>query len=163
MIFTQGRSQGAHDVAEPHLVRRDHVGVALDHRHPARLSAGGPGEVGRVENRALLEEDRLGAVEIFCDMLPLGGHRSLDLRQNSSAESDRPAPFVMNRKDQPTPKSLAHGPGRVFRSGNQSRLLEHLSREPVLPRLENQPAPLDRRIPQPKPLDARRVRPRPST
>ena len=94
-----------------HLVRRNHVGVALDHSHPARLATGGPGEIGRIENLALLEEGRLGAVKIFCDIFSLRGHRALDFGKNSSAKSDRPASLVMNGKDQPTPKSLPHGPG----------------------------------------------------
>ena len=37
MILTKGRAQRSHDVLQPDLVGRDHVGVTLDHRHPARL------------------------------------------------------------------------------------------------------------------------------
>ena len=50
MVLAQGRPQGADDVAETHLVRGDHVGVTLDHGHPAGLAAGGTGEIGRVED-----------------------------------------------------------------------------------------------------------------
>ena len=48
MIFAKGRSQRADDVGQAHLMGRDHVGVALDHGHPARLSGGYPRQVRRV-------------------------------------------------------------------------------------------------------------------
>src|SRR5271157_4879061 len=111
MVITQSRPQRADDVAQSQLVRRNHIGIALDDGHPPCFATGGPGPIGCVKNLALLKQGRLGAVKIFCDIFSLRGHCALDFRKNSPSESDRAASLVMNGKDQPTPKSLADAPG----------------------------------------------------
>ena len=58
MILAQSRPQRADDVAEPDLMGRDHVGVTLDHGHPARLAARRPRQVRRVEDRSACETAR---------------------------------------------------------------------------------------------------------
>ena len=111
-------------VFEAHLVGRDHVGITLNHRHPARLADGIPRQVCPIKNRPLVKERRLGAIEILSDVLPLCGHRSLDFGQNSSAESERPPLFIMDREDEPSPKPLSPDAGRVSGLAHQARLFQ---------------------------------------
>ena len=107
MVFTQRRAQRSDDVVETHLMGRDHVGVTLDDGDPTRLPHRIPRQVCPVKDGSLVKERRLGAVQVLGNMLPLSGQRPLDLGQNSPAKPERSTPFVMDRKDQPTPKPLS--------------------------------------------------------
>ena len=122
--LTQGRAQRADDVAQSDLVRRDHVGISLDHRHPAGLAAGVPRQVGRVEDRPLVKERRLGAVEILGDILPCAAIARSTSGKNSPAEPDRPAPSSwIGKISRPRNRSRT-GPGRIVRSADQAGLLQ---------------------------------------
>ena len=75
------RAERRHRVADAELRQRHHVHVALDHQH----AAGGADRVARlhqaVELAALLEERRLGRVQVL----------RLALAQHAAAEADHRA------------------------------------------------------------------------
>ncbi len=139
---------------------RDHVGITLDDGHPARLADGIPRQIRAIEHRPLVKKRRLGAVQIFGDMLALRGHRPLDLGQNPPAKSERPAALVVNREDQPAPEPLAPDPGRVSGLADQAGLLQQLHAESLALCLGQQPAALRRCIPSRNRSALSRVRPR---
>ena len=55
MIFAERRAQRADDIVQAHLVGRDHVGVTLDHGHPARLADGIPRQVRPIKDASACE------------------------------------------------------------------------------------------------------------
>jgi hypothetical protein len=60
--------RGAHRadrLGDPRLPQRDHIGVALDQHQPPRPRRGRTREVGAVDERALVEQLRLGRVEVL--------------------------------------------------------------------------------------------------
>ena len=101
----------------------------------------------------LLEERRLGAVQVFCDTFARRGEQSLDFRQNPPAKPDRPAPGrhgsgtsggPRNRsRDQPRRRRRVARPGRPSPEGRPGTLA-------LRPR--GQPAALARGVTQPEPL-----------
>ena len=61
----QRRPHRAHRLGDPGLAQRDHVRVALHEHEPSRARRGGPGEVGAVDQAALVEELGLRRVEVL--------------------------------------------------------------------------------------------------
>ena len=63
--FGERGAVGRDDLGDAGAVERDHVHIALDHDQPLGGAAGGAGAVEVVERPALVEERRVGGVEIF--------------------------------------------------------------------------------------------------
>ncbi len=116
VVFPQGRAQGPHHILQPGLVGGDHVGVALDHRHPARLPGRRPGQVRAVQERPLPEQRGLGRIQILSDMPALLGHGSFDPRAGSGR---RTPPSARDRRGsgRPAGPGTARGPGPSRRRG----------------------------------------------
>ena len=123
VVVPEGRAQGADDVGQPRLVGGDHVGIPLDHRHPAGLAGGVAGEVGGVEGPALLEDRRLGGVQVLGGLQAgFGVASSRSVRQDSAAEGDGPAAGVVDREDEAAAEAVAgqvRGSRRCGRSGRR--------------------------------------------
>ena len=155
VVGTQGRAQRAHDVAQPDLMGRDHVGIALDDRHPARLPARRPRQVRRIEQCTFVEKHRLGSVQIFRDVPALRLDRALGVRQDPPAETDGPAAVVVDREDQAAAEPLADRAPLIAAAADEAGLLQQVHAEAPLPRQAQQPAAGHRRETQAKLFGAR--------
>ncbi len=93
------------DLADPRRVERDHVHLALDHDQALRGAAGGAGEVEVEQGAALVEQRRVGGVEIF----------GLAGAEDAAAESDHPAALVLDRIGQPAAEAVVGS--RLRRAG----------------------------------------------
>ena len=75
-------------IGDPGLVERDHVHLPFDHDHPLRLAAGGCGMVEIEQGTALVEQGRVGRVQIF----------GLALAEDPGGKGDHPPARVADRK-----------------------------------------------------------------
>ena len=155
VIVSQCCSEGANHVAKSHLMRGDHVGIAFDHRHPARLSGGRPGEVAGVDQPAFLEERRLWAVEIFCDTFARRGEDLFHFGQDPPSEPDGPALRIMDWKHQPASKPFPDNARGVRGPRDEPGFLQQIDRKPLLLGPSRQPAAFSRSISQ---LESRQAR-----
>ncbi|PAV68955.1 hypothetical protein WR25_00105 [Diploscapter pachys] len=78
------------------LAQRDDVHIALDHQHAVRLARGGGGAVEVVERAALVEERRVGRVEVF----------GLAVADHAAAEGDHATAGVADRDHQPAAEAV---------------------------------------------------------
>ena len=100
---------------KPHLVGRDHVGVTLDHGHPARLTDGILRQVRPVKDGPLVKERRLGAVKILSDVSSPERPACARFRAEFARRTRASAPLVVDREDEPPPEPLAPEPGESGR------------------------------------------------
>jgi hypothetical protein len=154
VVVAQGRAQGADDVGQADLVGGDDVGVALDDGDPAGLAGRGPGQVLCVERPALLEQGRLGGVQVLGGAAARLGQLPLEVRQEPAAEADRPAPHVADREDQTPPEPVAGRAGRLGAAGDQPGPLQQRGGEARAPALPEQPVAGVGGEPQAEPRDA---------
>ncbi len=142
MPLRQGRAQRCHDVAQPGLMAHQRVQVALHHHALASPGHLLPRPVQRVEVRRLVEQDRLGAVEVLGMILG---------RQSPPAEGDHLADGVEDREDQPVAEPVITGP--VLAPADQPCREQLTVGESGLGRRGPQALPLVRRVPQAEAAD----------
>ena len=142
LIFGQRGPQGGDGIRQSGLGQRDHVCIALgdDDRAGLARCLARHGEV--VQAAPLVEERRLGGVEIFRLAVP----------QDTPAKRDHPAAAVIDRKDHPV-EEIVPRVAPAFRQfdepGLDQLILAHAAR---LHRLQQTPAPV-RRVAEAKPAD----------
>ena len=90
------RAERRHGVGEAGLGERDHVHVALGDDHRAALADRCPGERQAVQQLALVEQRRVGGVQIL-------GPR---LAERAAAEADDPAAPVVDREHHPVAEAV---------------------------------------------------------
>src|SRR6185437_7141518 len=93
LLLGERRAERRHGAAEAGAVQRDHVHIALGHDHRGRRLAFGLGEAGArlrpaIEHASLLEERRIGRVQIF----------RLAIAEHAAAEGDDAALAVADRE-----------------------------------------------------------------
>ena len=110
MVVSQGGPEGADHVGQADLMGRHDVGVPFDDGDPAELAGGLAGEVDGVEVPSLLEERRLGGVEVLGDAEAGVDHPTLGFGHDPAAEADRAASDVADREDQAAPEAVADVP-----------------------------------------------------
>ena len=87
---------GRDGLGDAGAVEGDHVHIAFDHDQPLGGAARGAGAVDVVERAALVEERRVGGVEVF----------GLALAEDAAAEGDDPAARVADRDHQPAAEAV---------------------------------------------------------
>ena len=96
LCFGHRGAVGRDRFRDPGAVERDHIHVALDHDQPFRGAAGGRGAIDVVEGAALVEERRIGRVEVF----------RLARAEDPPAERDDPAARIADRDHQPAAEAV---------------------------------------------------------
>ncbi len=94
---------GGDDFGDPGAVEADHIHIAFDHDHAVRRARGGGGEVEIVERSALVEQWRLGGIEILRFARP----------EDPPAEGDDAAARIADRDHQPPTKAVV-GPSTAL-------------------------------------------------
>ena len=142
MIVAQGGAKRADNVSKPNLMRQDDIGVAFDHRDPARLSSRGPRQIGGVQEFALLKKRGFRAVQILRGRLANRGEVPFGLGKNPSAKANGSPLEVANREHEAAAKPLARHSGSVVGDRHQTRLLKQIQRKTRPLPLGNEPTAL---------------------
>ena len=87
---------GRDDLGDAGAVEGDHVHIAFDDDQAPGGAAGGAGAVDVVERAALVEERRVGGIEIF----------GLAVAEDPAAEADHPSARVADREHQPAAETV---------------------------------------------------------
>ena len=87
---------GRDRLGDPGAVERDDVHIAFDHDQPVGLARRGPGAVDIVERAPLVEQDRLGRIEIF----------GLAVAEDAPAKGDDAPALVADREHQPAAEAV---------------------------------------------------------
>ena len=96
LAFGQCGAERRDRLADPGLVDRDHVHIAFDHDQPPGRAAGRAGAIEVEERAALVEQRRIGRVEVF----------GLAIAEDPAAECDRPPARVADRDHQPAAETV---------------------------------------------------------
>ena len=87
---------GRDDFGDAGAVEGDHVHIAFHHDQPLGGAAGGSGAIDVVESPALVEERRVGRIQVLRLACP----------EDAPAECDDPAPRVADRDHQPSTEAV---------------------------------------------------------
>ncbi len=101
--------------SETGLGERDHIHIALDHDDTPGLACGGCRLVEIVERSALVEERRLGGVQIFW----------FAAVQNAPTKGDHPAALVCNGDHDPAPEPVVAFAALVLRGDQHAGFDQH--------------------------------------
>ena len=114
LLDGQRRAHARHRVAQPRLVQRDHVGVALAQHDRPRLGRRRPRQVRGVDQPPLVKQVVLARVEVL---------RRPVRAQGARAEAQHPPPRVGQREHDPCAEPVVDLP-RALRALHQPRVVE---------------------------------------